>query len=71
MRKEISIAEPELKKICYVCLKPFKTEAVYIGKGVYRHESCSPGTVRWLKSEVGRQSDLRKYFEEGDEQNES
>lgn len=64
MKKETNIANltPDFKDCCYVCLKPLK-RGVYIGKGIFRHESCSPGTARWLKSEVGKKSNLREYFE--------
>lgn len=68
MKKEANTTKitPDLKGCCYVCLKPIKKEGVYIGNGIFRHEACSPGTARWLKSEVGKKSNLRKYFEENE-----
>ena len=52
-------AAGESSGACYVCGRELKAELVYIGKGLYRHESCFPGSLRWINSAVGRASVLR------------
>jgi hypothetical protein len=44
--------------VCYVCGRKIKSEPVYIGKGLFRHESCYPGSMRWINSDIGRASAL-------------
>jgi len=34
------------EKICYVCKKRIKKEAVYIGRGLYRHKKCERAVLR-------------------------
>ncbi len=48
--------------ICYVCGKVIKGKAIYVGKGLYRHTECAPGSKRWLKSAVSKKSDMRDWF---------
>lgn len=49
---------------CYVCEKQIKKNVgTYIGKNTYRHKHCAPGTAKWLKSNISKQSDLKEYFE--------
>lgn len=45
-------------RVCYVCGRAIKNDAVYICKGLNRHAGCYPGSVRWLNSAVGRASAL-------------
>lgn len=47
---------------CYVCGRTIKSTPVYIGKGIYRHERCYPGSARWLNSEVGHASSFYPLF---------
>jgi hypothetical protein len=48
---------------CYVCNQRIKCDPVYIAMGLFRHERCCPGSIKWLKSPVGRRSVLPKYFD--------
>ena len=50
-------------EICYVCEKGIRGGKVVIGS-LARHEKCEPGSKNWLASKVGRDSGLRKYFEQ-------
>ena len=35
---------------------------VYVGQDRWRHARCEPGGARWMKSKIGKRSELRKYF---------
>lgn len=39
---------------------------VYVGKETYRHESCAPGTARWMKAQEAKpkkhRSEIYYYF---------
>lgn len=63
--------------LCYICGYPIKKSHsiifpsvdVVLGDGTRikrkkrgRHESCAPGTLEWMNSEVGRKSSYRRYF---------
>lgn len=52
----------KLQTICYVCGKEIRDRDVCIGKGLYRHTSCEPGSSRWLKSSVSKRSCVRDCF---------
>ncbi len=56
---EAPAAAGESSGACYVCGREIKTGLVYIGQGLYRHESCYPGSLRWINSAAGRASMLR------------
>jgi len=46
MSKKSNPEKPERPEhpICYVCEKPIRENALYIGQGLYRHPSkCTPG----------------------------
>jgi len=49
-------------KFCFVCDEPIKVGGIYIGNGLYRHETCAPGSSKWLKSFSGKNSDFREYW---------
>ncbi len=50
-------------KTCYVCGGPIRENPLYIGQGKYRHRSkCAPGSEQWMRSEVGKASQARRYF---------
>lgn len=52
-----------MDKTCYVCHKGInKKDEIHIGKGIYRHDRCHPGSVRWIRSETGKKSKLREFF---------
>ena len=38
------------KCLCIVCKKEIKNQSLYLGKDMYRHIECAPGTAKWLKS---------------------
>jgi hypothetical protein len=51
------------KEVCYVCYERIRNEeGVYIGKELWRHKKCKPGSANWLKSKVGRDSMLSNYL---------
>ena len=63
-RKQLISNEKKRRKleICYVCNNKITGNPVYICSskkhvnGLYRHKRCEPGSVRWSKSEIGKQS---------------
>jgi hypothetical protein len=59
---EAPAAADESTGACYVCGRVLKEGLVYIGKGLYRHESCYPGSLRWINSAAGRASVLRSIL---------
>ncbi|HBA55799.1 MAG TPA: hypothetical protein DCZ04_15455 [Syntrophorhabdus aromaticivorans] len=50
----------ELKKdYCYVCYQRIKQdEGIHVGRDMWRHRKCKPGSRRWLKSKVGQENPL-------------
>ena len=52
------------KRTCYVCNKVIQGNPVYICGDKWRHERCSPGSKRWMRSDVGKSSDSRSYYPE-------
>lgn len=44
-------------KICYVCLKQIKELKIYIGKNMFRHPKCIPGSSKWLKSKISKKTE--------------
>lgn len=57
---------------CYVCGRRITGEPVYIPAslthpgGLWRHIRCAPGGDRWMKSEHGKASALRAFYERGE-----
>ena len=57
------------KAYCIICEKKILTGDYRIlgFKGeemIFRHEACAPGSVKWMKSQIGQTSQWRKYFKE-------
>jgi len=53
---------------CYVCKEYVKvSKAQYIGNDLYRHTGCYPGSIKWLKSDIGKKSPLYEIFKIGKE----
>ncbi len=51
---------------CYVCGKTIRPgKEIYIGFSLYRHKNCRPGSSKWFRSGISKNSSIRKYFEEG------
>ena len=65
MRRHPSLPKPERRdhlEVCYVCAHKITGNPVYIGKALYRHQRCEPGSARWQQSERGKASDMAQYF---------
>lgn len=52
----------KIQTICFVCGRVINGKIKYIGKDMYRHENCKPGSARWMRSYVGRKSGFRDFF---------
>ena len=55
--------------LCYVCDQPIiDLNAARLISGekdrIWRHDSCAPGSPKWMKSPVSKNSEFRTYFEE-------
>lgn len=47
---------------CYICNRRINSHPVYICGGLHRHGSCEAGSERWLSSDIGLKSKLKKHF---------
>jgi hypothetical protein len=54
------------KEVCYVCYGRIMKdeERVHIGYNTWRHKKCKPGGRSWLKSKIGRDSNLSHVIHE-------
>lgn len=56
---------PKVKEsVCCICGKKKNSTFVYIGHGKYRHTACEPGTSSWMKSSIGKEGSMFKFFKE-------
>ena len=60
---ELDVYVPPVHGVCYVCERRIKPEEVLVqGVGLTRHETCAPGTKKWLDSPIGQKSKYRQLF---------
>lgn len=58
----MNVAFFKIQTICFVCSRVIKGKNRYIGSGKYRCEKCKPGSARWMRSSVGKKSEVREFF---------
>lgn len=71
MTKRIKLKELAEPAVCYVCLRTKPKVNRYIGKckegkKIFRHESCYPGSYRWRKSKIAKNSKLYDILNQKD-----
>jgi hypothetical protein len=50
---------------CCICGRPIRPDQPkrYLTGGLYRHQSCEPGSEKWKRSRIGRESKYARYFQ--------
>ncbi len=50
------------RPICYVCGRPVKTKPIHISSDLCRHQSCEPGSKKFMKNVEQRNLFLKNCF---------
>jgi hypothetical protein len=59
--------ERRVLEVCYVCEKKISGIPEPIGKGLFRHHLCRPGSARWMTSQRAKDSAITEFFECGNQ----
>lgn len=63
-KKDSQMRVSKKPDICFICNEPFSNKElkIRISSTNCRHVKCTPGSPKWMKSKIGKDSKMRQYF---------